>query len=187
VPLPPVPGARAVVDAVGSLRRVALENARASSLSITASRLQRRALQPRQDGEPGAAEDGTLWELDRGTCLELVAARSVGRLAYVARAGVPDVVPVNYAVHGDELLVRSGPGPKLQAAERREAVAVEVDDLDEASRTGWSVVVVGKARRLHVSEAQALPEDVLPVPWADGPRSAVLAVRMSRVTGRRLS
>lgn len=41
---------------------------------------------------------------------------------------------------GGDVLVRSGSGPKLQAAERQELVALEVDDLDEADRSGWSLV-----------------------------------------------
>jgi hypothetical protein len=180
LPLPPVPGARALLDAAGSLRRIALDNARSSATAITASRQQRRELRP-ADAEGGIAT------IDRDTCLDLLAAHSVGRLAYVARAGVPDVVPVNYAVHGRDLLVRSGPGPKLQAAERGEVVVVEVDDIDEDSHTGWSVVVAGRARRLHVTEVARLPDDALPVAWVPGPRWSVVSVQMSRVTGRRLS
>ncbi len=181
LPSPSVPG-RGLLEALASLAQVAVDNARSSAQAITEQRQLRAQLRPFDSGDAGA-----LAALDPSTCLELLAAHSVGRLAYVARAGVPDVVPVNYALHGDELLVRSGPGPKLQAAERGEVVAVEVDDIDEDSRTGWSVVVAGRTRRLHVSEAAALPQDVLPEAWAGGPRSAVLSVRRSRVTGRRLS
>src|SRR3954470_2592267 len=43
-------------------------------------------------------DKGDLALLDSATCFELMASRSVGRLAYVARAGVPDVVPVNYVL-----------------------------------------------------------------------------------------
>ena len=121
------------------------------------------------------------------TRLALLASRRTGRLGYVARAGVPDVVPVNLALDGDRLLVRSGPGPKLQAAERREVVAVEVDDIDEQTRTGWSVVVAGRSRRLHTSEAAALDDDLLPEVWARGPRSSVIAIELTRVEGRRLT
>jgi hypothetical protein len=54
-------------------------------------------------------------------------------------------------VDGD-LLLRSGPGPKLQAAERREVVAFEVDDLADDGTSGWSVLVVGVADGLEGSE-----------------------------------
>ena len=178
-----LPGLLGAVDRLG--RRVlgaALDNARTSSAALTQQVRLREALAPPEDDEPGS-----LVRLDRATCLELLASRRTGRLAYVARAGVPDVVPVNLALDGERLLVRSGPGPKLQAAERREVVAVEVDDIDEELRTGWSVVVAGRARRLHTSEVAALPADLLPEVWARGPRSSVIAVALTRVEGRRLT
>lgn len=171
------------VDRLG--RRVlgaALDNAAASTAAIAEQVHLREALAPSDDDD----EPGTLVRLDRTTCLELLASRRTGRLAYVARAGVPDVVPVNLALDGGRLLVRSGPGPKLQAAERREVVAVEVDDLDEDTRSGWSVVVAGRARRLHTTEAAALADDLLPEVWARGPRSSVIAIELTRVEGRRL-
>jgi len=91
---------------------------------------------------------------------------------------------VNYVVHGEDVLIRSGPGPKLQAAERGDLVAFEVDDIDEAAHRGWSVVVHGKARRLSPADVQHLPVDAQP--WAVGPRSHVIQVQAHRVTGRRL-
>ena len=179
-------GPWALLGTVDRLRRrvlgTALDNAAASTAAIAEQVRLRQALEPGEDDEPGA-----LVRLDRATCLQLLATQRTGRLAYVARAGVPDVVPVNLVLDGERLLVRSGPGPKLQAAERREVVAVEVDDLDEDSRTGWSVVVAGRARRLHTTEVAALPQDLLPEVWARGPRSTVIAVELSRVDGRRLA
>ena len=179
-----LPGLLGAVDRLG--RRAlgaALDNARTSTAAISEQVRLRQALAPADDDD----DPGALVRLDRATCLELLASRRTGRLAYVARPGVPDVVPVNIALDGGRLLVRSGPGPKLQAAERREVVAVEVDDIDEGSRTGWSVVVAGRARRLHTSEAAALPDDLLPEVWARGPRSSVIAIELTRVEGRRLA
>ena len=180
-----MPNPWALLGAVDRLGRravgAALDNARASTAALAEQVRLREALAPADDDEPGV-----LRRLDRATCLELLATRRTGRLAYVARAGVPDIVPVNLAVDGGRLLVRSGPGPKLQAAERREVVAVEVDDIDEDTRTGWSVVVAGRARRLHTSEAAQIPPGVLPEAWARGPRSSVITIDLTRVEGRRL-
>ena len=176
----------ALLGAVDRLGRrvvgVALDNARTSTAAIAEQVRLREALAPADDDEPG-----TLVRLDRATCLDLLATRRTGRLAYVARAGVPDIVPVNIALDDERVLVRSGPGPKLQAAERREVVALEVDDIDEDGHTGWSVVVAGRARRLHTSEVARLPADLLPEVWARGPRSSVIAIELTRVEGRRLT
>jgi len=163
----------------------ALANARTAVESISAAVAERAELMrllvhdDRPDEHPG-----DLIALSRVACLDLLRTRSVGRLAYVARAGVPDVVPVNYVVDGEDVLIRSGPGPKLQAAERGDLVAFEVDDIDEATQRGWSVVVHGKARRLSPADVQHL--QVQAQPWAVGPRSHVIRVRPRRITGRRL-
>ena len=163
------------------LTRGALDNARSAGDLITQAVADRRALAP-SDGDAAPAH-GDLALLDEEECLRLLAGRTVGRLAYVARAGTPDIAPVNYVLHGRDVLVRSGPGPKLQAAERREVVAFEVDDLDDDAQTGWSVVVVGRSRRLEPHELQGV---ALPEPWSTGPRRHVVAIRPSRLSGRRL-
>lgn len=120
--------------------------------------------------------------LDETQCLELLASQTVGRLAYIARPGVPDIVPVNYLWQRGVILVSSAPGPKLQAAERGDTVAFEVDALDPSARTGWSVVVLGRASlRLPAQAHTGQPE-----PWAEGPRRHVLQIVPSRVSGRRL-
>ncbi|MCU1592850.1 MAG: pyridoxamine 5-phosphate oxidase-related FMN-binding protein [Frankiales bacterium] len=155
----------------------ALDNARASLTSIADAVSDRRQLQ----GQPH--EVGNLERLTTGACLELLATRTTGRLAYVARAGSPDIVPVNYVLRDGAVLIRSGPGPKLQAAERRERVAFEVDDIDEVTHSGWSVVVTGRAERLSFVQADALD---LPTPWVKGPRRHTLRIALQHVEGRRL-
>lgn len=134
------------------------------------------------DGTPGA-----LLRIPTDECLELLTTHAVGRLAYVAREDVPDVVPVNDVVHDGAILLRSGVGPKLQAAERRAVVAFEVDEVDEVAHTGWSVVAVGRARRLSPQQRDALPPDAVPVAWAHGPRWAVIRIDPVRIEGRRLT
>jgi hypothetical protein len=136
-----------------------------------------------RDDRPDLAH-GTLAVLSRADCLALLASGHVGRFSYVARAGVPDVVPVNYALDGHDIVIRSGPGPKLQAAEREDVVAFEVDHIDEDGQRGWSVVVHGRAAVLSPAQQQHLSADVLP--WANGPRSHVIRIHATRVTGRRL-
>lgn len=163
-----------------SLLGSALSNARRSLAEIGAAVDDRRQLL--RDLEE-AAVPGDLLALSPGTCLELLATRRVGRLAYVARAGVPDIVPVNYSLRDGAILIRSGPGPKLQAAERRDRVAFEVDDVHEATHTGWSVVVLGRADRLSAAEAARLEDHE---PWANGARRHTLRLRPERISGRQL-
>ncbi len=111
----------------------------------------------------------------------------MGRLAVVA-GGRPDIFPVNYSVADDgSVLVRTDPGTKLSEGSQW-WVAFEVDETEEADRSGWSVVVKGlafdvtrtldpRSRRL-----QRLSVDS----WAPGPRARLLAITPEVVTGRRL-
>jgi hypothetical protein len=175
---------RATASLVSSLGGSAVDNARQAVASLAQQIAERRSLAPSAPGLPlGPGEMATL---PREECLDLLRGKTVGRMAYVARAGVPDIAPVNYVLSGSDVLVRSGPGPKLQAAERRELVAFEVDDVDDEASTGWSVVLVGRAQRLTPAQLQSLDEGELPVPWVAGPRHGVIRIRPTRITGRRL-
>jgi nitroimidazol reductase NimA-like FMN-containing flavoprotein (pyridoxamine 5'-phosphate oxidase superfamily) len=176
-----------LLDLLGGAARSSVSNARDAAAALSAAVADRRALMDGLDEEGAAAYPGELVRLSRDTSLELLTHRSVGRLAYVARAGTPDIVPVNYRLFQGDILIRSGPGPKLQAAERRDLVAFEVDDLDESTATGWSVVVVGRLRRLRETERLRLPASVLPAPWASGRRDTVVGLTPVRVTGRRVN
>ncbi len=157
----------------------AASNARESLSTIARSVADRRQLAAHEESH----DAGDLHRLSVGTCLELLETHSIGRLAYVARAGAPDIVPVNYLLHDGAILIRSGPGPKLQAAERREQVAFEVDDIDAATHTGWSVVVTGRAERLSPRDADALD---LPIPWVNGVRRHTLRIQPRHIEGRQL-
>lgn len=158
-----------------------LRNAAEATASLAVDVLERRHLTESLSATP--AVPGQLRELTREECAALLGAQSVGRLAYVARAGTPDIAVVNYTFDGRDLLVRSGPGPKLQAAERGDRVVLEVDVLDHAGRAGWSVVVHGQASR-----AAAPPvKELIPSPWAAGPRRHLIRIRPSRITGRCIS
>lgn len=169
---------QAVPHLARTLTHAALDNARRSLETVSRSVDERRLLQA---SLPAASVPGDLGAVDRDECLALLSTSSTGRLAYVARAGVPDIVPVNYSLSGDHVLIRTGSGPKLQAAQRRETVAFEVDQIDEADHSGWSVVVAGRLRVVEPNEPLEGP-----VPWATGPRRHLLLLETTRITGRRL-
>jgi nitroimidazol reductase NimA-like FMN-containing flavoprotein (pyridoxamine 5'-phosphate oxidase superfamily) len=87
-------------------------------------------------------------DLDVDTCLQLLAQRRVGRLAFVEEGGHPVVLPVNYLLDRGSVLIRTGEGSKLAAAVRKARVAFEVDEIDDDLQIGWSVVVKGIADEL---------------------------------------
>ncbi len=174
-----------ITDLVLRPTKGALSNARDATVAMAlavADRLVITADLESHDDEPGA-----LHSMSRADCYELLRGESVARFAYIARAGVPDIVPVNYVLDGDDVIIRSGPGPKLQAAERRDVVALEVDSLEGSDHTARSVVVAGRAERLREADAHALAGRLADTPWAGGPRRHVIRIKPTRVTGRRLS
>lgn len=84
--------------------------------------------------------------LSREESLALLGSRSVGRIAVTMRA-LPTILPVTDVLDAttESIVFRTGYGTKLDAAGRNAVVAFEIDDLDEATRTGWSVVAIGTA------------------------------------------
>jgi uncharacterized protein len=128
---------------------------------------------------------GMLTVLDRADCLALLATRPFGRLVFTHRA-LPDVLPVNYQLDGESLLIRLGRGSVAATATRDSVVAFEVDDIDMPSRTGWSVTVVGRAHEItdvhELDRAHALGLTA----WAGDDRDHFVRVAAERVTGRRL-
>jgi nitroimidazol reductase NimA-like FMN-containing flavoprotein (pyridoxamine 5'-phosphate oxidase superfamily) len=125
-------------------------------------------------------------ELDQDECRRLLAERHLGRLA-VPDFGGPMIFPVNYVVDEDLIVFRTDPGSKLDAATEREAVAFEVDAVDEATRTGWSVVVRGVLAEItdpaDLARLRALPL----YPWAPGRKTRYVRVRPLGISGRRIT
>jgi transcriptional regulator with XRE-family HTH domain len=125
--------------------------------------------------------------LDRAESLQLLGASGIGRVALWTDTG-PIVVPVNYVVIEDDVVFRTAldtaVAGSVLSGDTGE-VAFEVDRIDDALQQGWSVLVVGPPRELtdpHLLEV--LHRDLQP--WAAGSREVFIAVRMDRVTGRRL-
>jgi nitroimidazol reductase NimA-like FMN-containing flavoprotein (pyridoxamine 5'-phosphate oxidase superfamily) len=124
--------------------------------------------------------------LTQSECIRLLETHSLGRLAWQA-ADSQQVRPINYAFRSGAVYFRTSPAGILSELVRPTDVALEVDDLDQHKRTGWSVIVYGRAR------AVAAPMEVLEqseihnlVPWAPGVRDLFIQITPSRITGRLL-
>ena len=128
-----------------------------------------------------------LQELTRAECLALLASARVGRMVYVDEQG-PVAIPVNYALAGDDVVVRVEQGTKRLALQQP-LVAFEVDHVDEAAHSAWSVVVRGAAREVdpnHVPELLRSMGGHAPAPWALGIHNVWVRIVASGMTGRRL-
>lgn len=131
-----------------------------------------------------------LLTLTRQECLELLSSARFGRLAVNSGSGpAPIVRPVNYVFdpHSQSIVINTAEGTKLHFLLRETHATFEVDDIDPATRTGWSVVVQG------VTEALTKPEEIRriaalePESWAPGIKSHWIRIRAWTVSGRRLA
>lgn len=114
-------------------------------------------------------------------CWTLLATQSVGRLA-VTVDGKVDIFPVNYALDGDGIVFGTNAGRKMSWASDGE-VAFEVDWVDGASASGWSVVVHGTAQQVSRTDEGA-PQSAVEQ-WA-GKKDFLVRIAPGSVTGRRV-
>jgi nitroimidazol reductase NimA-like FMN-containing flavoprotein (pyridoxamine 5'-phosphate oxidase superfamily) len=135
----------------------------------------------------GTDRDRALVVLPAEECHRLLATRQLGRIGLVGDP-FPLILPVNYVLDGDVVVIRTG-SSKITAAAHRTRVAFEVDDVDERTRTGWSVLVQALAEevtgagrdelvaRLHAASGS---------PWAPGEHGHWIRLTPEVVTGRRI-
>jgi nitroimidazol reductase NimA-like FMN-containing flavoprotein (pyridoxamine 5'-phosphate oxidase superfamily) len=115
-------------------------------------------------------------------CLELLPSRPVGRLAFSANA-MPDIRPVNFFLHDGSIVIRTSRTGSL-ARLTGQVVAFEVDDFDAGTRTGWSVVVLGKVQPVTDIDELVTLAGPRHRPWPSGERSRFLRIPIDLVSGR---
>ena len=129
--------------------------------------------------------------LSQADCLALLAAGgSAGRLGRVAVTTPegPHVVPVNYTIFQDTVVVRTSSYSLLGTYARDAVVALEIDGFDPTTRSGWSVVLRGRCtvetdpRTIRALRDAAAGD--LDGPWAGGTRNLYLRLRTDQLSGR---
>jgi uncharacterized protein len=119
-------------------------------------------------------------------CLRLLGTVPLGRVSFRADGEIV-VLPVNHVMDGHDPVFRTAPGSKLSAAEGQDVVAFEADGYDERARSGWSVLVNGRAHAIYEEpEIQRLGRLGLR-PWVDAAdRPFWIRIRATSITGRRI-
>jgi hypothetical protein len=124
-----------------------------------------------------------LAELPAFDCWHLIESVEISRVAWNGPQGV-SVVPVNHVVSDGALWFRTTPYSALALECRGQWVAAEVDSVDPATHTGWSVVVRGVA---ELVDAEDVPEQLADFRvWPAGTRNVFVRVEPVEVTGRKL-
>ena len=129
-------------------------------------------------------EGGRLADLTAYDCWALLESAEIARIAWTGREGVA-VVPVNYTVGAGALWCRTSPDTALARECGGQRIVIEVDHLEPATRSGWSVVVSGVGEIVDAADVPEMLDD-LDV-WPAGARSLFVRVEPDEVTGRKLS
>ncbi|WP_190014757.1 pyridoxamine 5'-phosphate oxidase family protein [Streptomyces lucensis] len=125
-------------------------------------------------------------ELDRDECLRLLTKVPVGRIVHTRHA-LPAVLPVNFCLDGDgSVLLRTSASSELARAVDRSVVAFEVDEVDTARNSGWSVVVTGRATVVTDPFERERLARIAPRSWVPSPEEVFVRIRPELVTGREL-
>ena len=91
-----------------------------------------------------------LEEIPEAECLEILDRHTLGRMAIVVD-GQPQIFPINYAMSGRIIALRTGAGSKLSYAPTSK-VCFEIDEY--FANGGWrSVIVQGVYEELHDEDA----------------------------------
>ncbi|MER5667722.1 pyridoxamine 5'-phosphate oxidase family protein [Streptomyces mirabilis] len=125
-------------------------------------------------------------ELDREECLRLLERAPIGRVVHTRHA-LPAVLPVNFCLDIDSaVLMRTSADSELAAAIDGVVIAFEADEVDATARSGWSVVVTGRATVVtdpveHGRLARSGPRS-----WVASPQEVFIRIEPELVTGRQL-
>lgn len=121
--------------------------------------------------------------LSREACLSLLSSEPIGWLAH-NQGESAHVVPMNFRVEEDEILIEATYGRSLQAAANGEVMTLASGAMDHSTQSGWSVVAAGKARLR--GDDLANPGVRSPRVWVHLEQVVSIVISIERISGRRL-
>ncbi|MEV4611244.1 pyridoxamine 5'-phosphate oxidase family protein [Kitasatospora sp. NPDC049258] len=130
--------------------------------------------------------DDRVEKLGEAECRRLLTTVPVGRVVYTAHA-LPAVLPVAFEVATDGRLVLAlRAGGTVSRALDGTVAAFQADQLDPATRTGWSVLVRGRAEVVRdPARYGAILAGGL-APWVRGGAPMYVSLTPELVTGHRV-
>ena len=131
---------------------------------------------------------GRLMDLTSRECSELLRTVRVGRVAWCTPEG-PVMIPVNFVFYEGAVWIRSSPYSALArdsalASDVSHRMSFEVDQIDEMTQSGWSVLARGHGTWNAVSDLPVGLPDL--GPWPEGARTLVVSIDIIELTGKRL-
>ncbi|MGZ4509538.1 MAG: pyridoxamine 5'-phosphate oxidase family protein [Blastococcus sp.] len=134
-----------------------------------------------------AGSDAEMQVLPADECYRLLGTHEIGRIGVNAEH-YPLIIPVNYALDGTTVVIRTHPGTVLRAATHGN-VTFEVDDIDRRTRSGWNVLIRAQAEEVGEKHRAELIERTRATgvqPWAPGEHGSWLRLIPHHISGRRI-
>lgn len=116
--------------------------------------------------------------------MRLLQETPIGRVAFTDQT-LPAVAPMNFAVDGDSVIVRTR-GSKFLAAVHESVVAFQADHIDVDHERGWSVTGVGHAEVVTDADEIAKFSSLSLHAWGSESTSRYVRIRLEAVWGRRI-
>lgn len=123
-------------------------------------------------------------ELSTEECHRLLETNHFGRLGMTV-GHQPTVIPVNYILDGNDIVVRTDAGSTIHGVVGRR-VAFEIDGIDQFNHSGWSVIAIGDAQLITdgaLDRARHLPLSS----YEPGAKDLWVRLAAPAVTGRRIA
>ena len=118
--------------------------------------------------------------LEPEECRRLLSSRSVARVAFQSESGDVLVLPVTYTMEEPNVLVfRTSLNGVLSHLADGGRVSIQVDDVSEDLRNGWSVLAHGHGARY---EGEVSLES-----WVVGHDQLLIGITLDRLSGRAVS
>ncbi len=151
--------------------------------ATTTNRSDAPSLPRRRAGRPPSATNELSWiaVLDQEDCWNRISNEPLGRIAFITH-GHPQVLPINYAADGQTVVFRTSSLFEWLSAPL--PVALEIDQYDSESATGWSVIVHGQLTRIEGADETGACERLGLMAWAPGERNVWFRLTPTRVSGR---
>jgi nitroimidazol reductase NimA-like FMN-containing flavoprotein (pyridoxamine 5'-phosphate oxidase superfamily) len=121
-----------------------------------------------------------------GACEAVLRSGVLGRMGVNTPTG-PHIIPVNYSVVDDAIVVRTETSSILGTWTKGALLVFEIDHVDHDWQWGWSVSVRGIGE--WVTQKQDIARILriwAPRPWASGDRPRLIRLPWTEITGRQL-
>lgn len=154
----------------------------AAVLGISVAELLGGSVERAPGGAP-AVRQPHLVVLEPDRSWALLGNSGVGRIVFNSADG-PVALPVNYAVSGRDILLRTCEDTVIARIDTSERVSFEADRIDDAMSKGWSVVVQATCEQLGADCKMDETFGMLVDPWAGGRRQHWVRLRARSIAGR---